>query len=121
MPNEYLDIGLDLGTPDECPYVDIIFTDLNGITAHWRLRRLPRLVFNAESPTTAKNTVIDGLKLTWSATRDELLPPQAAGYQDVRMAGSGASSGELTHFRTEPLAERQRVQRHAGSKIAWAT
>jgi hypothetical protein len=38
------------------------------------------------------------------------------GIQDFGIAGSGASSGKLTHIHTEPSSARQRVQRHAGEK-----
>jgi hypothetical protein len=37
---------------------------------------------------------------------NEQPPQQAAGYQDSRLIGSGASSGELTRFRTEPSSAR---------------
>jgi hypothetical protein len=37
---------------------------------------------------------------------NELPPQQATGYQDSRLTGSGASSGELTRFRTEPSSAR---------------
>jgi regulator of protease activity HflC (stomatin/prohibitin superfamily) len=37
---------------------------------------------------------------------NELPPQQATGYQDSRLTGSGASSGELTRCRTEPSSAR---------------
>jgi hypothetical protein len=39
-------------------------------------------------------------------SENELPAQQATGYQDSRLTGSGASSGELTRFRTEPSSAR---------------
>jgi hypothetical protein len=74
----------------------IIHWNSYGLVGRRKSLGQPALLVQAPSPILCQTPLFN-----------ELLPQRVARYPDFRLAGTRASSGELTHFRTEPSSARR--------------